>query len=129
MENVLGYDGGLTCALGVRDMDASLAWYRDILGFELVYRLDDMGWCELASSVARVNIGLSQVEELEVKGGATLTFGVTDIASARQKLEAADVRFDGETMTIPEMVMLATFFDPDGNKLMLYQDLQGAHGS
>ena len=129
MENALGYDGGLTCALGVRDMDASLAWYRDILGFELVYRLDDMGWCELASSVARVNIGLSQVEELEVKGGATLTFGVTDIDTARAKLETADVRFDGETMTIPDMVMLATFFDPDGNKLMLYQDLQGAHGS
>ena len=129
MENVLGYDGGLTCALGVKDMDASLAWYRDILGFELVYRLDDMGWCELASSVARVNIGLSQVEELEVKGGATLTFGVTDIDTARAKLETADVRFDGETMTIPDMVMLATFFDPDGNKLMLYQDLQGAHGS
>ena len=35
-----------------------------------------------------------------------------------------NVPFDGETITIPEMVRLATFYDPDGNKLMLYQDIQ-----
>jgi hypothetical protein len=28
-------------------------------------------------------------------------------------------------MTHPGMVSLATFYDPDGNKLMLYQDLSG----
>ena len=35
------------------------------------------------------------------------------------------MRFDGPTQEIPEMVKLATFYDPDGNKLMLYQDLSG----
>ena len=39
-----------------------------------------------------------------------------------------DVKFDGETQTVPGMVKLATFFDPDGNKLMLYEDLAGRHG-
>ncbi len=120
----IGYDGGLTCSFGVSDVDRSLAWYRDVLGFELLYKFDDMAWCELQSAVARVNVGLSQVEELEVKGGCTLTFGVTDIAKARATLEKRDVGFDGETITIPDMVSLATFYDPDGNKLMFYQDLQ-----
>ena len=82
-----------------------------------------MGWCELQSSVARVTIGLSQVEQPEVKGGATLTFGVLNIDDAREKLELQGVQFDGETITIPEMVRLATFYDPDGNKLMFYEDL------
>lgn len=123
MTSGLGYDGGLTCAMGVKDMDASIAWYQDVLGFRLVYKLDEMGWCELASPVERVNVGLSQVEEPEVKGGATLTFGVKDIDAARTRLEKADVRFDGPTQVIPEMVKLATFYDPTGNKLMLYQDL------
>ena len=38
-------------------------------------------------------------------------------------LEAAGVRFDGETETIEGMVSIATFFDPDGNALMLAEDL------
>jgi hypothetical protein len=36
------------------------------------------------------------------------------------------VRFDGPTIELPGMVKLATFFDPDGNPMMFYQDLQGA---
>ncbi len=43
--------------------------------------------------------------------------------SARAKLEArGDVRFDGETCTIPGWVRLATLYDLDGNTLMLYED-------
>lgn len=124
MASPLGYDGGLTCALQVKDLTAAIVWYQDLLGFSLLYKMDEMGWCEMATAVDRVNVGLSQVESPEVKGGATLTFGVTDIDAARAILEGKDVRFDGETMTIPDMVKLATFFDPDGNKLMFYQDLQ-----
>ena len=118
-----GYDGGLTCALSCSDLDASLKWYQEVLGFTLLYKIDDMAWAELSSSVERVNVGLSQVENPEVKGGATLTWGVKDIDTTRSALEAKDVRFDGDTMTIPDMVRLATFFDPDGNKHMLFQAL------
>jgi catechol 2,3-dioxygenase-like lactoylglutathione lyase family enzyme len=123
MTTNLGFDGGLTCAMQCSDLEKSIAWYRDILGFDLIYKIDDMGWCEMKSPIAGVAIGLSQVESPDVKGGATLTWGVKDIDAARSALESKDVRFDGETMTIPDMVRLATFYDPDGNKLMLYQDL------
>lgn len=120
---LLGYDGGLTCALECADLDRSLAWYQEVLGFELLYRMDAMAWAELRTAVEGVQIGLGQVEEPHPRGGATLTWGVVDIDAARARLEEKDVRFDGETLTIPEMVRLATFFDPDGNKHMLYQDL------
>jgi len=125
MGGTLGYDGGLTCSMQVSDLGRAIAWYRDVLGLELLYKMDEMAWCEMQSPVARVHVGLSQVESPEVAGGATLTWGVQDITKARGTLESKDVRFDGETMTIPGMVSLATFFDPDGNKHMLYQDLQG----
>lgn len=123
MASGVDFDGGLTCAMQCSDMKKSIAWYQDILGFKLLYQLDDMGWCELQTPVDKVAVGLSQVEKPEVKGGATLTFGTKDIDAARAALEAHKVRFDGETITIPDMVRLATFFDPDGNKLMFYQDL------
>jgi len=117
-----GFDGGLTVAYEVSDCSKSIAWYQDKLGFKLQYHLEEMGWCEMESHIPRVNVGLSQVERVKV-GGPTLTWGVKDIDAARKELEGKGVKFDGETRTIPEMVRLATFFDPDGNTLMLYQSL------
>ncbi len=119
MATDIDFDGGLTCAMQCINLDEAIDWYEDILGFSLLYRVEDMGWCELESPVARVNLGLSQVENPEVKGGATLTFGVTNIDTARAALESRGVPFDGDTLVIPDLVKLATFFDPDGNKIML----------
>lgn len=119
----LRYDGGLTCALECADLEKSLVWYQQVLGFELLYKVDEMAWAELKSPVDGVNVGLAQVEAPSPAGGATPTWGVSDITAARTVLENDDVRFDGETQTIPGMVSLATFFDPDGNRHMLYQDL------
>ncbi len=116
---------GLTCSMQCADMGRSITWCTDVLGFNLLYKVDDMGWCELASCMPGVNVGYSQVEKPEVKGGATLTWGVKDIAKARKELEGKKVRFDGDTIEIPGLVRLATFFDPDGNKFMFFQDLQG----
>lgn len=121
----LGYDGGLTCSLDVSNLDASIAWYQDVLGFKLLYKVDAMAWCELASPVARVNVGLGQVERKKQEGGnATLVWGVQNIDAARKELESLKVRFDGPTRTYDGMVKLATFYDPDGNTLMLYQSLE-----
>ena len=122
----IAFDGGLTCAMGVSDLDRSIAWYRDTLGFHLLYRLEDNAWCELQTGVERVNLGLSQVEEAGGKGGATLTFGVEDIEAAKSELDSLEIRQDGPIRDIPGLVRLLTFYDPDDNALMLYEDLQGA---
>lgn len=122
----IGYDGGLTCALGVTDLERSLEWYRRVLGFDLLYRRDDIAWCELRTGVERVNVGLSERREAGGPGGATLTFGVTDIEAARERLEREGVRQDGGIVDIPGLVRLLTFFDPDDNALMFYQVPEGA---
>lgn len=124
----LGYNRTLTCAFECADLDRSIAWYRDVLGLDFTYRVDEMAWAELQSPISGVTVGLAQAETVAPKGGATLTWGVTDVDAARARLEGFDVRFDGETMTVPGMVKLATFFDPDGNTHMLAEDLtdQGA---
>jgi len=115
------YDGGLTCAFGVTDLDRSIAWYRDVLGFTLLYRSEDIGWCELSTAVQKVNVGLSERREAGGAGGATLTFGVTDLEAAKAALDERGVRQDGDIMEIPGLVRLLTFFDPDDNALMFYQ--------
>jgi catechol 2,3-dioxygenase-like lactoylglutathione lyase family enzyme len=123
----IDFDGGLTCSCGVSSLDRSIPWYRDVLGFELLYRMEQIAWCELKTSVARVNIGLSEVEEPGGKGGATLTFGVTDIEAAKAELDRHGVRQDGPIRDIPDLVRLLTFYDPDDNALMFYQELGQSH--
>ena len=119
----LPFDGVLTCAVEVADLSESIAWYQEVLGFELLYRMDDIVWAELQSPVSGVTVGLGQVESPTTRGGATLTWGTSDLHAHRAALESRDVRFDGETQEVPGMVRLATFFDPDGNRHMLAQDL------
>jgi catechol 2,3-dioxygenase-like lactoylglutathione lyase family enzyme len=118
------YEGGMVISIGVSDLDASLRWYREALGFEVSYRMDDYGWAEVTTPVGRVSIGLGQVEDVK-PGGTTPTFRVDDIADARRHLESLGVRFDGDTYEIAGQVKLATFYDPDGNSFMLAQALVG----
>ncbi|HEX8300607.1 VOC family protein [Sphingomonas sp.] len=119
----IAYDGGLTCSIGVSSLDNAIPWYESVLGMTLLYRRDDIAWCELSTGVDKVNVGLSARESVTQGGGATLTFGVKDINAAKAALEAGGVRLDGDIMEISGMVKLLTFYDPDGNALMFYQDL------
>jgi catechol 2,3-dioxygenase-like lactoylglutathione lyase family enzyme len=114
------YDGHLVISVSVSDLDGSIAWYQEMLGFQVNYRLDEYGWATLQSAIAGVEIGLGQTEKPDVKGN-TPTWGVADIDAARGYLEGNGVRFDGETQDVGGMVKLATFYDPDGNPYMLAQ--------
>ena len=116
------YSQNLVISVGVSDFERAIEWYKDVLGLELVYKLDQYGWCEMSTATKHVTIGLGQNEDLKT-GGATPTFGVADIDAARKHLESKDVRFDGDTYEIEGMVKLATFYDPDGNSFMLAQSL------
>lgn len=118
----LEFDGGLTLSVPVSDLAASIEWYRDVLGMELLYQMGDLGWCEMQSPVQRVNVGLSQVEKVAV-GETTPTWGVKEIEASHRALKAKNVRVDDEIQVVDGMVKLVTFYDPDGNPLMLYQDV------
>ncbi len=122
---VVSLDNTITLALSVRDRHKSAAWYEENLGFELIHHIDEAGWSEMRTKTDGVTLGLG--EQAEPNPGNTVpVFGVTNIEVARAALEDAGVVFDGETETIEGMVSTATFYDPDGNALMLAQDLTRA---
>jgi hypothetical protein len=125
MASPLNFNGGLTLSMQVKDRKAAAKWYTDTLGFQLLYDVAEIGWCELATEIKGVNIGLSDNQKPKTGAGPVPTFGVKDIDQARGLLESKKVRFDGPTHEFPGMVKLATFYDIDGNALMLFQDLQG----
>ncbi len=117
-------DETITIALSVRDRHASAAWYEKMLGFALVYHADEAGWSEVSTKTAGVTLGLGEQAE-PTPGNSVPVFGVADIDKARAGLEAEGVKFDGPNDVVEGMVSTATFYDPDGNAMMLAQDLTG----
>lgn len=123
--SIVSLDNTITIAISVRDRHASARWYNEMLGFELLYHIDEAGWSELQTKTKGVTLGLGDQSE-PTPGNAVPVFGVSDIDQARKDLETAGVKFDGETIVVEGMVSTASFYDPDGNALMLAQDLTGA---
>ena len=115
-------DSDITISLSVTDRHASAAWFEKMLGFTLRYHGDDFGWSEMATKTENVVLGLAEASEPK-PGNSVPVFGTPDLDSTRKAMEDAGVSFDGDTMEIEGMVKLATFFDPDGNALMIAQDL------
>lgn len=112
----------ITIAISVTNRHTSAAWYRDMLGFETLYHADEAGWSELQSMTTGVTIGLGEHTK-PAPGNCVPVFGVADLDHARQTLEQAKVKFDGDTDVVEGMVKTATFYDPDGNAMMLAEDL------
>ncbi len=119
---IVTLENTITIALSVKDRHISARWYEEKLGFDVLYHADDAGWSELKTMTEGVTLGLGEQAE-PAPGNTVPVFGIADIATARKDLEAAGVKFDGDTVTIEGMVSTATFYDPDGNALMLAQDL------
>ncbi|MEM8978138.1 MAG: VOC family protein [Pseudomonadota bacterium] len=114
----------ITLALSVTDRHASAAWYKSMLGFDLLYHADEAGWSELQTNTPGVTLGMGEHTK-PAPGNCVPVFGIANLDPAREKLEQAGVKFDGATEVIEGMVKTATFYDPDGNALMLAQDLTG----
>ncbi len=116
----------ITASMGVKDLDSAIQWYGKILGFQPLYKVDEIGWAELTTHMPGVNVGLSQNEVVTLGGGATNVWSVADIEEAKAHLDAHNVKQDGDIQTIPDMVKLLTFYDPDGNAMMFAQTINSA---
>lgn len=113
----------IVISVNVSDLERSIAWWGEMLGFESTYVMKEYGWCELGTAIEGVGLGLGQVEEVKASGGVTPTFGVSDIDAARRHMESRGVKFDGDTYEITGQVKLCTFYDPDANPFMLAEVL------
>ena len=119
----LGFTGTLLIQLRVGNLDRSIDFYTNVLGFELSHRNDDLAWAKVRPPGGRVVIGLGAGSEVKGSGTLSLNFSVRNIAETRTRLEARGVVFKGETMTIEGVVKLADFEDPDGNRIRLAESL------
>lgn len=121
---MIEFDGTVTLSMSVSDRARSAGWYARHLGFNKMFDADDIGWTEMTTHVPGVTIGFADAMQID-SGNCVPVFGVRDIAVARARLEDGGVMFSGPTLVHDGMVKLATFADPDGNLLMLAENLAG----
>lgn len=101
----------------VSDLDRSIQFYRDVLGFKFHSR----------DAVARFYIGdvlfetvpTSDDSKMHGNGNARLCLQVTDIQSAMSELRGKGVAT--EDAEVKGNGILSSFRDPDGNELCLWQ--------
>jgi predicted enzyme related to lactoylglutathione lyase len=101
----------------VSDLEQALGFYRDRLGLKELRH--ESGWAELDANGLR--LGLNAKEDPAGAGGAVIAFQPEGgLDSAVEELRSAGVEVPGEISEHP-WGRVATFKDPDGNDLQLYE--------
>ena len=104
-------------------MEKSIAFYTKILGLPL--RSKSGNWSEVGGQENDVYLGLHLTsKELLVddvqKDTPSITFEVDDIDRVQQKLKEKGVRFIRDATEIAPGEWVATFLDPDNNKIAIH---------
>jgi catechol 2,3-dioxygenase-like lactoylglutathione lyase family enzyme len=102
---------------GVRDLDRSRAFFRDLLGFEEQYVDWEARWARLV----RAGMEIALVEGDPEQGGVA-HLDVDDVKAERERLGAAGVEV-GTVLELHGFVRLLDVYDPDGNRVQLAQEL------
>lgn len=112
-------------SLSVTDLDASVAFYRDVLGLPLIARFGPLAFFDLGG----VRLAISGTDG-EVSGNSVLYFAVDDLHGARATLKSRGVEFiddphrifddaDGVFGEAGHGEWMTFFRDPEGNLLAL----------
>jgi predicted enzyme related to lactoylglutathione lyase len=101
-------------------------FYEKVLGLTQSFGSDEIGWIEYKiddTHTTALAISLAQVGQQVIhEGGGTAVFLVGNIHSAIAKLKKHSVKFLGDLYE-DEMLKLAKFEDPCGNRLQIVQVL------
>jgi catechol 2,3-dioxygenase-like lactoylglutathione lyase family enzyme len=105
----------------VRDLDAGRDFYTSKLGFAETYYDREGRWARLARG--ETEIGLAEGEPADDGGVAAVD--VEDVKQEAERLRESGVRI-GVVFELHGAMRLLDVFDPDGNRLQLAQELDGA---
>ena len=115
--------GIATVWLPVNDMERATGFYADTLGLQLK---DNHGeWAELEADGVTIGLNARDEEQPSPEGGAVIAF------SPQEGLDEAVERLSGEGVDFVDGISdhpwgrIASFKDPDGNSLQLYEPPQG----
>jgi catechol 2,3-dioxygenase-like lactoylglutathione lyase family enzyme len=103
-----------------RDMDAAVAFYRDVVGLELIRR-DGDAWAQFDAGPVR--FALHGTDDDAAGRSGTVVFRVEDLDAARWTLSDRGARFEEEVGEVEGLARFATFRDPDDNPVQIIEYL------
>ncbi len=109
----------------VDDLEKSIRFYTDVLGYTILQDSREMGWMELSCG-NDMRLGIAQkndMDQIPAGSNAIITMTVSDISKAIEEISRKGVKLIGEMIEIPGHVKMQTIQDLDGNKLQLVQML------
>lgn len=101
----------------VRDMDAAVAFYRDVLSLPLLRR-DGDEWAEFDAGPVRMALHGSGDQ---AAGSGTVVFRVRDLDEAMLVLRGRGADLDAGLGEVEGFARFATVRDPDGNPVQLIE--------
>jgi catechol 2,3-dioxygenase-like lactoylglutathione lyase family enzyme len=119
----------------VRDFPACFRFYRDVLGFEVLWGEEGVQYADFKAGDAIVAlydrrlmaeaVGTTGLpSEAEAQDRVVLTCAVEDVDAAYEQLKVRGVQFVTEPRDRPDWgIRTAHFRDPDGNLIEIYRDL------
>jgi predicted enzyme related to lactoylglutathione lyase len=109
--------------LPVTDIGRAVGFYSDTLGLEVLDQQER--WAELEANGLRIGLNARDDETPSGEGGAVLAFQPEgELEGAVDELSGKGVEFAGGISEHP-WGRLASFKDPDGNDLQLYEPPKG----
>jgi catechol 2,3-dioxygenase-like lactoylglutathione lyase family enzyme len=110
--------------VSVRDVDASIAFYRDVLGIPFLFRVPGQPMAFFQSGDVRLYLGSPESPDFASK--VVLYFRVTDVESEYARLVDAGVEFLGQPHVVHRdgvhELWMAFLRDPDGHHLGLMEE-------
>jgi len=113
----------MDCRIGyvtvsVRDLDHAIAFYRDIMGFPLLYAAPEFHYASFQLGDVRFSIAVAP-DDSHVARHSGIGFYVADVDAAHAALAAKGVNFTMPPSKQPWGGYMAMFTDPDGNGFYL----------
>ena len=106
----------------VKDVQAAVHYYTDIVGLKLVELNAEYGWAELEGYEGGSRLGIAQEnpqEKVTAGQNAVVTFTVADLEKAKSAMIKKGAQCEGGVIEVPGHVKMQTVMDRDGNRFQI----------
>jgi catechol 2,3-dioxygenase-like lactoylglutathione lyase family enzyme len=111
--------GIVAIMLGVRDLPAALAFYKDKLGLTPIMQESQLALLQCGTVMLGLNRGLAQSAP-HISGATEVVLRVASVRAAHQTLHALGISFVSEPHQITPTDWVAHFRDVDGHLLSIF---------
>jgi predicted enzyme related to lactoylglutathione lyase len=109
----------------VKNPEKMSQWYREVLGLEVGFKMDDMSWLEFHFNDDRSPTRFALERSSGESQSIMISFRVHNLEATIQEIESRGAEFLGEDKIKAEGPSLfATLEDPEGNLIQLSQRIE-----